>query len=113
MVIQTLARRLSLRNEPHFQENYSDDEVSNNKLTMELCQRIAAKVEYETNLPEECKEFGIVVLKRRKSKSDNAIAFEGMSGASSSMASRERGMISHAKIQRRMTKTRSEVKRSW
>merc|ERR1719361_2542218 len=67
---------------------------------------------HEAGLPEECMNLG-VVLKHNKAKSENAIAFEGMSGAASSMASREKGMISHTKIQRRMTKTRSEVKRSW
>jgi hypothetical protein len=67
-------------------------------------------------LPMECQQFEDikVELQRRNSdRSSQAIAFQGMHphDMANAMASRDRGMLHHAQIQRRMTS--SKDKKLW
>lgn len=67
------------------------------------------KITQSTELPVACLAHKDIQMKlqRKNSKHDYAIAFEGMSPgeANAAKASRDKGMPSHAQVQRRMTKT--------
>jgi hypothetical protein len=61
-------------------------------------------------LPQECEQFEEIKLalqRKNSNRSAHAIAFEGMHAgeAAAAMAARERGHLTHAQIQRRMTST--------
>jgi hypothetical protein len=79
--------------------------------TETFCQQLVAKVTPDSPLPKDCQKFPTVVkkLQRRNSdKSDHAKAFAGMSPGEMANAriARERGHLSHAQIQRRLTTSR-------
>jgi len=78
-------------------------------LTADECQILAERIKI-TSLPRECKQY----IGKNRGKLDSApqdptaIAFEGMSGASSAAAARAKGRHSHAVIQRRYTTNKSK-----
>jgi hypothetical protein len=77
-------------------------------LSAEECQILAERIKI-TNLPRECKQYvGKHREKSGDSESASAIAFEGMSGASSAAAARAKGRATHAVIQRRYTNSQSK-----
>lgn len=62
-------------------------------------------------LPGACNEFEevkVALQRTLSNKSNQAVAFQGMSPgeATAAMSSRDKGHLSHAQIQRRMTNTR-------
>lgn len=70
------------------------------------------KLRAHESLPSECKQFKHIIgdLRRRNSdKSNHAKAFEGLSAheAEAAMAARVAGRLSHAQIQRRLTRSSS------
>ena len=86
----------------------------NSPYTYKSCLTMLDKVCPDFPLPASCKQFDqiVVALERRNSnKSNHAIAFQGMSPgeASNAMAARERGSLSHAQIQRRMTSNKHKT----
>jgi hypothetical protein len=85
-------------------------------ITHRECFAFLDKVCPDAPLPSQCRQFEDIklALQRRLSDRDShAIAFQGMSPgeATSAMAARERGVLSHAQIQRRMTS--STHRSSW
>eukprot|EP00521_Asterionellopsis_glacialis_P005721 CAMPEP_0195262180 /NCGR_PEP_ID=MMETSP0706-20130129/9609_1 /TAXON_ID=33640 /ORGANISM="Asterionellopsis glacialis, Strain CCMP134" /LENGTH=122 /DNA_ID=CAMNT_0040316227 /DNA_START=270 /DNA_END=635 /DNA_ORIENTATION=- len=113
-----LARRLSVRNENDLlQESYTEDDDNSSPPTSpfhskDICHAMMNRLRAHETLPTECLQFPDLVssLKRRNSnKSDHAKAFDGMSAkeASAAMAAREKGHLSHAQIQRRLTSSNS------
>ena len=74
------------------------------------CQALADRLVAVKDLPRECLAYNDVInsILRRNTKSDNAIAFQGMQpgSAQSAMAARGKGRESHAQIQRRYTNSR-------
>jgi len=105
----TIARRLSSRNEPDLlRESYTEDDDLMN-FSMAQCKKISLKVSDVRNLPIECRKHAEIVqsiVSRNTEKKDYAKAFQGMSPgeAAAAMRARETGKLSHAQIQRRMTK---------
>jgi hypothetical protein len=85
-------------------------------ITHKACLAMLKKVCPDSPLPAQCKEYHdvqIALQRKNSNKSDHAIAFQGMAPgeAASAMAARERGELSHAQIQRRLTTTGK--KRLW
>lgn len=83
-------------------------------MSRRACFQMLESVCHDAPLPKECEQYPEVVLQRKNSDPANhAIAFQGMSHAEASRAkaARERGMLNHAQIQRRMTTGSS--KRIW
>ena len=101
-----LARRLSVRNE---NDLLQEDLVSppESPYSQEKCFDMISKVCPEHPLPLDCERFEVALeLKRRNSdRSNQAIAFKGLSGpeAESFRVARSNGVLNHAQLQRRMT----------
>ena len=80
----------------------------------DFCLQLVNKIKNASDLPISCLAHLDVKaeLQRKNSKHDYAIAFEGMppGEAAAAMAARDKGMMHHAQIQRRMTN--SHYKRS-
>ncbi|GFH54226.1 hypothetical protein CTEN210_10701 [Chaetoceros tenuissimus] len=88
-----LARRLSSKNENDLmQENMMDK-----KKDYKQCKILANKISNVKDLPNECFEYKDIVasFQRKPTKSDTAIAFEGMGAGKASQ--------NYAQIQRRYT----------
>jgi hypothetical protein len=84
--------------------------------TKRMCFSFIDKVCPNSPLPAQCQmyeEVKVALQRKNSNKSDQAIAFQGMSAgeAAAAMAARDRGGLNNAQIQRRMTNTRSS--RSW
>lgn len=94
------------------EEDYSD---SNSQMTppsspysRKACFELLEKVCPDSPLPKECERFQDVTVALQRKNSDPAnhqIAFSGMHSGEAAMAraARDRGMLNHAQIQRRMT----------
>mmetsp|Transcript_26126 Transcript_26126/g.38680 ORF Transcript_26126/g.38680 Transcript_26126/m.38680 type:complete len:121 (+) Transcript_26126:46-408(+) len=104
-----LARRLYARNEPDFlQDSFCDDgEKDDDTYSKPDCGKLAETLKHSFQLPTEClqQKDVLLVLQRKNSQSDHAVAFQGMSPgeAQAAMAARDRGKLHHAQIQRRFT----------
>lgn len=77
------------------------------KFDRKYCEAIA-KMSHNGEVPDECKEFAsvITIIRRRDStRSDHAIAFQGMAPGDmyAAMHAREKGHLNPTQIQRRMT----------
>jgi hypothetical protein len=101
----------------------SDNEATEYSLTPPVspysqkeCHDLLSKIHYpDSPLPPQCEQFEdvkVALQRKNSNKANHAIAFQGMhSGdAAAAMASREKGQLHHAQIQRRMTNGDS---RSW
>ena len=82
------------------------------------CFDMLDKVCPDSPLPKDCEAYPdvTVALQRRNSDNNNHnIAFAGMNAGEAAMAraARERGMLNHAQIQRRMTQPKRASKRIW
>jgi hypothetical protein len=76
--------------------------------SQKACFALIDKVCPDSPLPKHCEQFDEVKLalqRRNSDRANHAIAFQGMAPgeAAAAMASRERGTLTHAQIQRRMT----------
>mmetsp|Transcript_3297 Transcript_3297/g.5383 ORF Transcript_3297/g.5383 Transcript_3297/m.5383 type:complete len:123 (+) Transcript_3297:158-526(+) len=110
----SLARRLTDRNEPDLlHESFSDDSSPPGSpvYSKEFCQALVDKMCVDSTLPSECVKFPNLLseVKRRNSdRSNQAIAFQGMSAGeqAAAMSARDKGKLNHAQIQRRLTSSR-------
>lgn len=78
------------------------------------CFSLLNKVCPDSPLPPYCSQFEeikVALQRSNSNKANHAVAFEGMhSGeAAAAMASREKGHLSHAQIQRRMTSNKTRL----
>eukprot|EP01083_Nonionella_stella_P030728 84204_1 len=108
-----IARRLSSRNEPDMTQEslYSDEPLG---FEHQHCEEIASNMVRTQDLPKSCQKYADImqsIVSRNSKQGDLDIAFQGMSPgeAHAAMASRRKGILSHAQIQRRMT--RKDTKR--
>jgi hypothetical protein len=89
---------------------------SNKGSDLAYCQNVASKLVDAKDLPVMCRSFPSVIdaVKRKATgKTDNNIAFQGMTAGSAIQArsSRATGYVSHAKLQRRLTSSGPGLKR--
>jgi hypothetical protein len=97
--------------------NRGDEELltpPSSPFTPKACFDMLGKVCPDSPLPAACEQFEEVkiALQRRNSNRENhAIAFQGMAPgeAAAAMSSREKGHLSHAQIQRRMTNNKPRL----
>jgi len=86
------------------------------KAKRKYCEEILEKISHEVELPQECKDYPVVMAMLRKRRSDHnqgsgndrtdyAIAFDGMipSEAQAAMAARKNGHLNPCQIKKRMT----------
>jgi hypothetical protein len=85
-----------------------DENEENSKPDRERCLILLGKALKSSDVPVSCLAYKDIQqkLKRKDSKHDYAVAFEGMASgeATAAMAARDKGMLHHAQVQRRMTK---------
>jgi hypothetical protein len=82
--------------------------------SQKMCFAMLDKVCPESPLPPACEHFEeikVALQRTNSNKSNHAIAFQGLppGEAASAMSSRERGHLSHAQIQRRMTSSKPRL----
>jgi len=86
-----------------------DEKEENIKTDREHCLMLLKTAMKSADVPVSCLAYKDIqqTLKRKDSKHEYAVAFEGMSpgDAAAAMAARDKGMLHHAQVQRRMTKT--------
>jgi hypothetical protein len=95
-----------------------DDEAlvtpPNSPFTKMSCFELIGKVCPASPLPAACEQFEevkIALQRNNSNKANQAIAFEGMAAgeAAAAMSSRDKGFLSHAQIQRRMTNSKPRL----
>jgi hypothetical protein len=82
----------------------------------EFCKALVDKMCVDSSLPSECIQFPNImsdVQRRNSDRSNQAIAFQGMSAReqAAAMSNRDKGQLHHAQVQRRLTTTRRSFKK--
>ncbi|KAL3778062.1 hypothetical protein ACHAW5_011133 [Stephanodiscus triporus] len=86
--------------------------------TLEKCKILAEAVASVNDLPIQCKKYPEAVeavgttIKRRVTEGGAGGAYSGMTGGLAARANREKGIESHAQIQRRLTNSRRFTKQA-
>lgn len=83
-------------------------------ISQKSCFDMLGKVCPDSPLPPECNQFEeikVALQRTNSNRANHAIAFEGLPAgvAAAAMSSREKGHLSHAQIQRRMTNSKPRL----
>jgi hypothetical protein len=86
--------------------------TSSPEYTLDKCKILAEKVSSVDELPYQCKKYPEAVKSVGIKRHDTDNAYAGMKGRLAAQANKEKGIESHAQIQRRLTNSRRFTKQA-